>query len=260
MRAHFEGLKPLTEVHGMDKFIINGGPRLKGQVTISGSKNAALPILAATLLPDGPSTICGVPDLADIRAMCDLLVDLGAEVHRDEPGELHITSSRTRPATPTTTSSARCGRASACWARCWPSAARPACPCPAAAPSATAPVDLHLRGLRGPGRRDRPRRRRHRRHGRAGSRAPSIFLGGPFGSTVLGTANVMMAATLAEGTTVIESAACEPEVVDLADFLNAMRRQDHRRRHAADRHRGRRAARTAATHRSSPTASRPARS
>ncbi len=68
-----------------------------------------------------------------------------------------------------------------------------------------------------------------------------VFLGGPFGSTVLGTDNVMMAAVLAEGRTIIESAACEPEVQDLADYLNKMG-EDHRRGHAADHHRRRREA------------------
>ncbi|MCD6365272.1 MAG: UDP-N-acetylglucosamine 1-carboxyvinyltransferase, partial [Planctomycetes bacterium] len=74
----------------MDRFVINGGNRLKGQVNISGAKNAALPVLAGALLSEGPSLINAVPKLADIRAMSDLLGDLGAEVARQENGQLRI--------------------------------------------------------------------------------------------------------------------------------------------------------------------------
>ena len=214
----------------MDKFVINGGNRLKGTVQVSGAKNAALPIMAAAMLADGPSVIGGVPDLADIRAMCRPAGRPGRAVTRDAQRRAAHRASRTRAtATPRTTSSARCGPASACWARCWPSAqqgprvdarrlrhrrrARSTCTC-AACRRLGAEIDLDGGDIVATAK---------RLHG------AEIFLGGPFGSTVLGTANVMMAAALAEGTTVIESAACEPEVVDLADFLNAMGGADHRR-------------------------------
>ena len=74
----------------LDKFIINGGARLKGAVTVGGSKNAALPILAASLLADGESVLSCVPDLADVRHMSELLGDLGASVRRDGDGRLHV--------------------------------------------------------------------------------------------------------------------------------------------------------------------------
>ena len=74
----------------MDKFIINGGGRLKGQVTISGAKNAALPIMAAALLTSDETVIHGVPGLADVRHLGDLLEKLGAPLRRDENNSLHI--------------------------------------------------------------------------------------------------------------------------------------------------------------------------
>ena len=78
----------------MDKLVINGGNRLKGTLEISGSKNAALPIMAAALLAEGPSTIRGVPDLADIRSMMELLSDLGVSVKRDADGVLQMNVDR----------------------------------------------------------------------------------------------------------------------------------------------------------------------
>jgi UDP-N-acetylglucosamine 1-carboxyvinyltransferase len=205
----------------MDKFVISGGARLQGEVAISGSKNAALPILAACLLADGDSTIRDVPDLRDIAAMVELLGELGCRTQRDESGALRV------EVTDATSSYARYElvrkmRASICvlgplLAR--RGAARVAMPGGCAIGSR--PVNLHLRGLRALGAEieldggDIVARCQR-------LRGAEVFLGGPFGSTVLGTANVMMAAALAEGTTVIESAACEPEVADLADFLNAM--------------------------------------
>lgn len=209
-----------TKGTSMDKLIIQGQARLKGEVTISGAKNAALPILAATLLTEtgSPNTLQGVPDLADIRAMLELLGDLGVSAQREG-------STMTMTVTDESNSHAeydrvRKMRASICvlgpllakrgYARVG---------MPGGCVIGARPVDLHLRGLRALGatieldsgdiiaKADR-------------LRGAEIFLGGAFGSTVLGTANVMMAATLAEGKTVIESAACEPEVKDLADYLN----------------------------------------
>ena len=74
----------------MDTFIINGGNRLKGTVEVGGSKNAALPIMAAALLAEGPTTIRHVPALADVRTMCEVLGDLGASATRDAQGNLHV--------------------------------------------------------------------------------------------------------------------------------------------------------------------------
>ncbi|MFW6133098.1 MAG: UDP-N-acetylglucosamine 1-carboxyvinyltransferase [Planctomycetota bacterium] len=205
----------------MDIFVIQGGSRLKGRVEIGGAKNAALPLMAASLLGDGPSTLRRVPDLADIRTMTELLGELGVEVTRGEDGTVVLAPSAARD------SHARYDivrkmRASVCVLG--PLVARRGearVSMPGGCAIGARPIDLHLRGLRALGAQidldqgDIVARAKC-------LRGATVFLGGPFGSTVLGTANVMMAAALAEGRTVIESAACEPEIADLADFLNAM--------------------------------------
>lgn len=203
----------------MDKFVIEGSARLAGEVDISGAKNAALPILAATLLTEGVSVIHDVPDLADIRAMIDLLDELGCEISRDgstlrvevtDTDCIHARYDRVRKM-----------RASICVLG--PLLARRGqarVSMPGGCAIGARPVDLHLRGLEALGAEIELDGGDIIATGEdlTGS---AIFLGGPFGSTVLGTANVMMAACLAEGTTLIESAACEPEIEDLATYLNA---------------------------------------
>jgi UDP-N-acetylglucosamine 1-carboxyvinyltransferase len=210
----------------MDKLVINGGNRLKGALEISGSKNAALPIMAAALLAEGPSTIRRVPDLADIRSMMELLSDLGVSVKRDADGVLQM-NVQDEACSHAQYDRVRKMRASICvlgpllakrkYARV---------SMPGGCAIGSRPVDLHLRGLKALG------AEIELEGGDIVARAKkligtSIFLGGPFGSTVLGTANVMMAATLAKGRTVIESAACEPEVENLAEYLNAIGAQVH---------------------------------
>lgn len=205
----------------MDKFIINGGNRLKGEVTVSGAKNAALPMMAAAMLADGPSVISDVPDLADIRAMSDLLGDLGVEVERQADGQMRI-EVRDESQSHAEYERVRKMRASICVLG--PLLAKRRCArvsMPGGCLIGSRPIDLHLRGMRELGaeielesgdvvaRCDR-------------LKGANIFLGGPFGSTVLGTANVMTAAVLAEGKTVIEAAACEPEISVLGEYLNAM--------------------------------------
>ncbi len=205
----------------MDKLAIKGGARLKGTVDISGAKNAALPIMAASLLAEGPSVLRGVPDLADVRSMTELLIDLGASVSRTPEGDLHVNvedegSSHARY------DRVRKMRASICVLGPLLAKRRFArVAMPGGCAIGPRPVDIHLRGLRALGgdieleEGDIVARAKK-------LRGANVFLGGPFGSTVLGTANVMSAAVLAEGRTMIESAACEPEVADLADYLNAM--------------------------------------
>ncbi len=205
----------------MDKFVIKGGSRLKGTVNISGSKNASLPIIAASLLADGVSELVSVPNLADIRHMLDLMAELGSPAVRDDSGIVRVeTTDSSLVHAPYDT--VRKMRASICvlgplLAR----RGRARVAMPGGCAIGSRPVDLHLRGLEALGARisldggdivataDK-------------LRGAEIFLGGPFGSTVLGTANVMSAAVLAKGTTIIESAACEPEIADLVEYLNKM--------------------------------------
>jgi UDP-N-acetylglucosamine 1-carboxyvinyltransferase len=206
----------------MDVFQIEGPVRLAGHVEVNGSKNASLPIMAATLLAPGRSTLLGVPRLADISVCRELIEQLGCPVQRQDDGLLTIDA--TTVENPVGRYEiVRKMRASICilgplLARC----GRVEVSMPGGCAIGDRPIDLHLTGLRHLG------AQIHLKNGYVIAEAPqglkgaSIFLGGPFGSTVLGTANVMMAATLAKGRTIIESAACEPEVADLANCLNAM--------------------------------------
>ncbi len=206
----------------MDIFHIEGPVRLSGSVKINGSKNASLPIMAAAILAPGKSSLKSVPHLSDISVCGKLLSHLGCKLKREPNGDLCIDSTvidnpvgeyeivrRMRAGIcilgPLL---ARCGRAEVSM--------------PGGCAIGVRPVNLHLRGLQELG------AQIHLKNGYIIAEAPSglkgkdIFMGGPFGSTVLGTANVLMAATLAKGRTVIESAACEPEIANLANCLNKM--------------------------------------
>ena len=206
----------------MDIFHIEGPVRLSGSVSINGSKNASLPIMAAAILAPGESSLKAVPHLSDISVCGKLLRQLGCKLTRGPDGDLCIDSTvidnpvgdyeivrRMRAGIcilgPLL---ARCGRAEVSM--------------PGGCAIGDRPVNLHIRGLQELG------AQIHLKNGYIIAEAPNglrgkdIFMGGPFGSTVLGTANVLMAATLAKGRTVIESAACEPEITDLANCLNKM--------------------------------------
>jgi UDP-N-acetylglucosamine 1-carboxyvinyltransferase len=204
----------------MDAFRIQGGSRLAGRLAVDGSKNAALPLFAAALLADEPLTLRRVPELSDIRNMAKLLAELGCEV---SPLHGSVTIRHTDNArVHARYDIVKTMRASICVLG--PLLARrgkAVVAMPGGCAFGARPVDLHVRGLEALGAKvelqsgdivmtcDR-------------LTGATVFLGGPFGSTVLGTANVMSAATLAKGRTTIESAACEPEIVDLANLLNAM--------------------------------------
>jgi UDP-N-acetylglucosamine 1-carboxyvinyltransferase len=206
----------------MDIFHIEGPVQLSGSVRINGSKNACLPIMAATILAPGKSLLKAAPQLSDISVCGKLLQHLGCKIARDPNGDLSIDSSVIdNPVGEYEI--VRMMRASICilgplLARC----GRAEVSMPGGCAIGDRPVNIHIRGLRELG------AQIHLKNGYIIAEAPNglkgkeIFLGGPFGSTVLGTANVLMAATLAEGRTVIESAACEPEIKDLANCLNKM--------------------------------------
>jgi len=203
----------------MESFLIKGGVPLHGEVTISGSKNAALPILAATLLTDEPCVIRRVPNLTDTRFMAQILESLGATVTFLD-GTMSIRAEKIRGYADYEL--VRKMRGSICIAGPLLARLRAArISLPGGCIIGARPINLHLKGFAALGAKikieggyvDATARKL------AGA---SLFLGGRAGPTVLGTANVMMAATLADGVTVIESAACEPEVVDLAKFLSAM--------------------------------------
>jgi UDP-N-acetylglucosamine 1-carboxyvinyltransferase len=203
----------------MDKIIVHGGHSLTGSVKISGSKNSALPILAATLLTKEPCVIQRVPDLSDVHYMLQILTHLGAEVERAS-GVVSVRAEQVNTVAPYDI--VRKMRASICVLGPLLGREKEATvSMPGGCVIGDRPIDLHLRGFEALGAAVRVH------GGNVKVLAPSlrgakISLRGKFGTTVLGTDNVMMASVLAEGTTIIEDAACEPEVVDLANFLNKM--------------------------------------
>jgi UDP-N-acetylglucosamine 1-carboxyvinyltransferase len=202
----------------MESLIIKGGVPLHGEVTISGSKNAALPILAATLLTDEPCVIRRVPNLSDTRFMVKILQSLGAAA-TFEDGTLTVHAKKIKGYADYEL--VRQMRGSICIAGPLLARLRKArISLPGGCVIGARPINLHLKGFEALGAKIKIE------GGYVDATAKKlagaqVFLGGRAGPTVLGTANVMMAA-LADGVTVIESAACEPEVMDLANFLNAM--------------------------------------
>jgi UDP-N-acetylglucosamine 1-carboxyvinyltransferase len=203
----------------MDSFLIKGSVPLHGEVAISGAKNAVLPIMAATLLTSEPCLIRRVPNLSDVKFMGQILTWLGAQV-RFEGDRLRIQARKIKGAGDYDL--IRKMRGSICvMGPLLGRLKKATVSLPGGCVIGARPINLHLKGFEALG--AKVVIENGYVHARAKRLVGSaMFLGGRSGSTVLGTANVMMAATLAEGVTVIESAACEPEVVDLANFLNAM--------------------------------------
>lgn len=205
----------------MDVFQITGPARLEGTVRVNGSKNASLPIMAAAILAPGTSTIKNVPHLSDIAVCSELLSALGCKVTRHTDGVLIDSAVIDNPVGDYEI--LRKMRAGICvlgplLARC----GKAMVSMPGGCAIGYRPVDIHLRGLSELGAQIRIENGYIVAEAPKGLIGKEIFLGGPFGSTVLGTANVLMAATLARGITVIESAACEPEITDLANCLRKM--------------------------------------
>ncbi len=202
------------------KLVLVGPVRLSGEVQISGSKNATLPIMAGTLLAQERCVLHNVPRLKDVETMAKLLRVLGMEVKEDYP-TLTITPKRTKK-TLAPYSIVRTMRGSFCVLG--PLLARhkrAQVSLPGGCVIGVRPVDLHLKGLAELGAQIRIEGGYVIASSR-GLKGAKIYLGGMFGSSVLATANVMMASTLADGVTIIENAACEPEIEDLANFLNKM--------------------------------------
>ncbi|MBU0503318.1 MAG: UDP-N-acetylglucosamine 1-carboxyvinyltransferase [Candidatus Omnitrophota bacterium] len=204
----------------MDRLVIEGGVRLKGEVLVSGSKNSVLPILAATLMTDEPCVIRGVPNLRDVITMLKILRSLGkmadyvkGVVKVTQAGDPVLTADYKLVSTM---------RASFCVLGPLLGRFKKArVSLPGGCIIGVRPVDLHLKGLRALG------AHIDIESGYVVAKASRLkgsymYLGGVYGSSVLATDNVMMAAVFAKGKTVIESAACEPEIADLAEFLIKM--------------------------------------
>lgn len=203
----------------MDKILVHGGHKLRGSVRISGSKNSALPILAATLLTRETCVVRGLPDLSDIHYMLTILSHLGCEVERAS-GVAIIKAGNIQTTAPYDI--VRKMRASVCVLGPLLGREHEACVAlPGGCVIGDRPIDLHLRGF------EALKAAVRVQGGNVKLFAPelrgsSVNMRGTHGTTVLGTGNVMMAAVLADGVTEIHDAAGEPEVVDLADFLASM--------------------------------------
>ena len=204
----------------MDKLIVHGGSTLEGSINISGSKNASLPILAAALLSEDDCIIRRVPDVSDTNYMIQILGALGADVERSS-GTVRITCAKIADTAPYEL--VRRMRSSICvMGPMLARLGRAVVSLPGGCVIGDRPVDLHLKGMEALGAKIEIEGGDITLTAKNGLKGTKINLAGTHGPTVLGTDNVMMAATLAEGTTVIEDAAAEPEVLDLANFLNAM--------------------------------------
>ena len=193
---------------------------MRGKITVSGAKNAALPIFAATLLTDEVCIIDNVPDLSDVRYMAEILESLGAEVARVGNHRWKFKAENIHSKAPYDL--VRKMRASVCLMGPMVGRLREAeVSLPGGCVIGPRPIDLHLKGLSKLNCRLKISNGYVHIDGRA-MRGGDIFLGGRHGPTVTGTANLLMAAALAPGQTNIESAACEPEIVDLCGMLKAM--------------------------------------
>lgn len=206
----------------MDQIIIDGGVPLSGSVTAQGSKNSALPILFATILTEDRCTIHNVPELSDVRTTLDILEELGMHCHRDRHGAICVET--TDPSrTLAGYALVKTMRASICTlgpllAR--RGKAKVSLPGGCVFGAGGRPVDLHLKGLEALGAQIKVEKGYIIAEGKL--KGATLDLIGPKGSTVTGTANILMAATLAEGDTEIRNAAMEPEVTDLVGFLRGM--------------------------------------
>ena len=203
----------------MDKLLISGGERLSGEIRISGAKNSALPILAATLLSDAPVMVSNIPHLHDITTMFELLGCLGVTVMLNEKMKVEIDSTTLKNHTAPYDLVKRMRASILVLGPMLAKHGRARVSFPGGCAIGSRPIDLHLSGLKHMG-------------------ASIEINGGYVDAKVSGrlqganikmrtvsvgaTENLMMAASLAEGRTIIENAACEPEVIDLAKFVNIL--------------------------------------
>ena len=203
----------------MEKLFIQGGRRLSGTVKVSGAKNAVLPVIAASLLASTPSVIEEIPDLDDVRTITEVLQYLGLTTRWEEPGSLYVDSTGIKSCE---ASYELVRKMRASFLVMGPLLSRfqeARISLPGGCAIGSRPIDLHLKGFEALG------AEIILGHGFIEARAPQglkgarVYLDFP---SVGATENIMMAASLAQGQTIIENAAQEPEIVDLANYLNAM--------------------------------------
>lgn len=202
----------------MDKLVINGGTRLKGEVVISGAKNAAVALLPATLLVDGICTINNIPNISDVKISCNILEELGAKITWNSNNELTIDtrniSSTNAPLDSTSKFRASYYLIGALLGRCKNAVVG----LPGGCNLGARPIDQHIKGFEALG------AKVDVSQGKISATAKQLIGTNIYLDIVSvgATINVMLASVLAKGTTIIENAAKEPHIVDVANFLNTM--------------------------------------
>lgn len=204
----------------MDKLLVEGGRPLKGNIKISGAKNACLPLLAAMILTEGQCTLRSVPDLKDVNTMINILASMGKTFEK-EGDVLKVLGGRLKSVTAAYEMVSTMRASIAVLGPLLAKYGEARVSFPGGCVIGPRPIDLHLKGLKALGAQIRIEEGYIIASAKK-LKGARIYLGGHFGSSVLATANIMMAATLADGETIIEDAAGEPEVADLANFLVSM--------------------------------------
>lgn len=202
----------------MGKLLVEGGTKLAGKVRVSGAKNAALAIMAATVLVDGKAVLESIPDIEDVRVFIEILRQMGMEVSQDEKGHLIFDGSLLKGWEASYELAKRLRASNLLLGPLLSRCGKAEISMPGGCNIGTRPIDLHIKGLEAMGARIKVE------HGIIYAEAKKmkgahIYLDFP---SVGATENIMTAASLAEGTTVIENAAKEPEIVDLASFLSSL--------------------------------------
>lgn len=202
----------------MDKFVIKGGTRLKGEVTISGAKNAAVAILPATLLINGVCTIDNLPNISDVKIFCEILTKLGAKITWNTPNEITIDTRNidctNAPLEMTIKFRASYYLLGALLGRCGCAEVG----IPGGCNLGARPIDQHIKGFEALG------AKVDVGQGKISAKVKKLVANSIYMDIVSvgATINVMLASVLAEGTTTIDNAAKEPHIVDVANFLNSM--------------------------------------
>ena len=203
----------------MDSFVVNGGVPLAGEIAVSGAKNSALPALAASLLTSEPVRLERIPRVRDIRTMLRLLAHTGVRIDGAEGGPLQLRAEEIAEAEAPYEVVKTMRASSLVLGPLLARTGRARVSLPGGCAIGARPIDLHIRGLQQLGATIR------QEHGYIEAEAPNGLTGAQIHFdriTVTGTEDLMMAATLAVGETVLENAAREPEVTDLAKLLNEM--------------------------------------
>lgn len=203
----------------MEKLVIHGGTPLKGTVRVSGAKNAVLPIIVASMLGTTKSTLTEIPKLDDVHTVCDVISSLGVKIENPQKGTLTMDASEL---TSTSAPYDLVRRMRASFLVMGPLLARKGraqISLPGGCSIGARPIDLHLKAFEAMGAVINLENGDVEAHAPNGLKGAQIYLDFP---SVGATENILMAASMAEGKTVLENAAEEPEIVDLATYLNSM--------------------------------------